>query len=266
MAGMISHRSLLIALSGIALTAIPSMAAAPPLADILKNMQDDSFEKRQATSDDLAKWAKENNAHVNDLLDKLFLAHKEHDSPEVRVRCHILMKDILVERKLRKGTGYCGVCTLESATTVDGVRKQAALITSVVRGTPAEAAGLKHNDAIFRVDDIEFSANPNRTAKNQFSGYLKGRCPDDKVTLHLVRNKKVMQVEVKLGTYPSDDNKAGQDAPNAQRNPPRIQIQGNIMLPANINKDEMQQHANEEYFNFWYNQKQNAYEQKKVTK
>lgn len=69
-----------------------------------------------------------------------------------------------------------------------------ALITSIEEGTPAEKAGLKRGDLILKVDNKEVKSASE--LKNAIGSYA----PDAKITLEILRDKKIITKKVNLTT------------------------------------------------------------------
>ena len=67
------------------------------------------------------------------------------------------------------------------------------VVSSVVAGSPAEAAGIKQNDIIMKINGVETkSFNKFTSEKNKYS-------PEETVTLTVYRNGKILECPVTLG-------------------------------------------------------------------
>ena len=82
--------------------------------------------------------------------------------------------------------------------TADGATRQGAEVRQVTAGTPAEQAGLQQGDVITTVDDEPVQGSESLTAQ------VRERAPGDEVTLGVVRDGQLLDVQVVLGTR-SDD-------------------------------------------------------------
>jgi putative serine protease PepD len=93
---------------------------------------------------------------------------------------------------------YLGVRLAEDTVTVDGVQRQAAILRLVEPGKTADKAGLRTGDAVIAVNGVKISGTESLVAQvRQFR-------PGTKVTLTVVRNGTRQQIDVTLGTRPSD--------------------------------------------------------------
>ena len=66
-------------------------------------------------------------------------------------------------------------------------------MTRVFEGSPAEKAGIKLNDVVVRVDDKDVAG------LNDLRNIVRGRAPDDAITIAVKRDGKDMDLKVKLG-------------------------------------------------------------------
>jgi serine protease Do len=74
-----------------------------------------------------------------------------------------------------------------------------AAISEVTSGSPADRAGLRPEDIVLAVDDHQVEDS------SDLSQYIAALSPGDKVTLHMFRSGKAIDVEVTLGTFPEED-------------------------------------------------------------
>jgi S1-C subfamily serine protease len=71
------------------------------------------------------------------------------------------------------------------------------LIEEVIQGSAADQAGLQAGDVILRVNDIELGED------NPLANVLTNFKPGDNVTLTILRNGSTEQMQVTLGTRPT---------------------------------------------------------------
>jgi putative serine protease PepD len=94
---------------------------------------------------------------------------------------------------------WVGVSLVEDTVKVDGAERQAAILRSVKSGAPADRAGLRAGDGVVAVNGVQVSGADSLVAQiRQFQ-------PGTKVTLTIVRDGSTKQVDITLGTRPSDN-------------------------------------------------------------
>ena len=91
------------------------------------------------------------------------------------------------------GRGWLGVA-METVPRDGGVR-----VRHVVRGSPAEKAGLRDGDAITAIDGARVSS------AEEVTRIVSGRAPGDEVTATVARASKVMTLKIALGDRPTSD-------------------------------------------------------------
>jgi putative serine protease PepD len=93
---------------------------------------------------------------------------------------------------------WLGVSPADGEVTVNGAERAAAVLRSVVDGSPAEKAGLRSGDAVIAVDgDAVNSAT-------SLVGQIHERRPDSPVTIEVVRDGKALTIKATLGTTPQN--------------------------------------------------------------
>ena len=124
-------------------------------------------------------------------------------------------EDLILHGKVRRG--YIGVqisAVDETIAKANGLPKvEGVLVQSLVDGGAAEGAGVKEGDIILNVDQ------KNVNAPNELQSYVAGKHPGDEVTLHIWRDGKSKDIDVKL--KPRSDGKAlasGDEGENADEN------------------------------------------------
>jgi len=86
----------------------------------------------------------------------------------------------------------------DGTATVGGDVRQAALVAQVTAGSAAAEAGIEQGDAVVAVDGEPVTGAESLTAQ------VRSRAPGDEVTLTVVRDGDSREVQVTLGTNPSD--------------------------------------------------------------
>ncbi len=82
------------------------------------------------------------------------------------------------------------------------LRRSGALVQEVVKGTPAEDAGIKVGDVITKVDDTPVDAT------HRLGDVVAGYKPGDRVTLTIWRVGETRTIKVKLGENPDNPKRA----------------------------------------------------------
>jgi putative serine protease PepD len=94
---------------------------------------------------------------------------------------------------------YLGVTLADGTATVDGARRQAAVVGQVSSGTPAAKAGLEAEDAVVAVDGRAIDGADSLVAQ------VRALRPGTKITLTVVRDGDARQVQVTLAERPAND-------------------------------------------------------------
>ncbi len=184
-------------------------------AGLVENLSSDHFDVREKAYADLEKWSLQT---LTVAPEQLHQAWKESDDPEVQTRCYSLMRKALLQRKFGKGKGFLGIQMLGVDLPGKAVGHQAVSVLQVLENTPAQKVGLKPGDLIVGVDEVDLMpADPEQRqqfgvgvvqshAVSRFSTYIKSRQPGDKVTLHLLRGDKPLDVDVALMRLPPESD------------------------------------------------------------
>lgn len=92
---------------------------------------------------------------------------------------------------------YLGVTLEDNAVTLDGARREAAVIQSVSNGTPAASAGLKAGDAVIAINGRAVDS------ADSLIGTIRATKPGTQVTLTIVRNGSAQDTKVTLTQRPN---------------------------------------------------------------
>jgi len=93
-----------------------------------------------------------------------------------------------------------GAVTEDLAKTFGLQEARGAVIGSVVKGSPAESAGLKPEDLVLGVDGRKVEDN------SDLSGYIAGKAPGTTVKLNVLREGANKEISVTLGTFPEGED------------------------------------------------------------
>lgn len=141
-----------------------------------------------------------------------------------------VMNEIINNGKVTRG--YLGI-SLQNidynlAQAFDLKKIEGALITHVMKDSPAERAGLKSEDVILKIDDQKVES----AASLRNDVYMMH--PGKKITLSILRDGKTTQVPIEVGTYPEDLEVASSEGASSQRNALGIDIES--LNPENAQK------------------------------
>lgn len=184
-------------------------------AGFLEKLSSDDFSLREKAYADLEEWSLRTLTASPELLHE---AWKESDDPEVQTRCYSLMRKAILQREFGKGKGFLGIQMLGVDLPGEAAGHQAVSVQQVLDGTPAQKVGLRPGDLIVGVDKVNLMPPDPQQARqfgfevvqshavSRFSTYIKSRQPGDKVTLHLLRDGKSMDVDVALMKLPPESD------------------------------------------------------------
>jgi membrane-associated protease RseP (regulator of RpoE activity) len=172
--------------------------AAPP--EVIRGLMDQEFRVRQEAQESLLGWAREEPAtRARQLLEQARTA----EDPEVRIRCHDVLRSLAMDVYHQNGEGYIGIQMDMFRAQLPGenqVPRNVVLITRVMGDSPASEAGLQAGDMITGVNGRTFQEGEDLAAFQQMIRELK---PGKPATLGILRgNKDLLEIVVKLGRRP----------------------------------------------------------------
>lgn len=173
--------------------------AAEPPAGTLGELASEDFRTRESAQAKLLEWARQ---EPDSAMDSLFRLSQESPEPEVRERCLSALRDLVIETEyLNQGEGYAGIRMQEELGQVPGDPKPRRLIRiiEVVAGSAAEKAGLRLNDLIAGLDGQIWH---DEAASMAFTAKVRKMKPKTAIKLKILRDGKLMDVEVILGRRP----------------------------------------------------------------
>ncbi len=199
---------------------------------IFADLKSEDFHKREAAQSELVKWAR---GQADPAVDELLRLSKEADDPEVRERCTGVLRDLVNDEYLKDGEGYIGIRMQDELANVPGDPKPRCVIRviQVVPDSAAQQAGLQLNDLIAGLGD---QAWHDGAASLSFGEKIRQLKPSSKVTLKVMRNGGLMDVEVKLGRRPPILDQPFLDP---------------FMDPSNVDLDAAERAAKDAYFRKW---------------
>jgi len=125
-----------------------------------------------------------------------------HDAdPEVSIRLGEIIREAAMRHQFdRTNRGFIGITLMSDHFFDAQTNKIAAIrVSSVYPDTPGAEAGLQTNDMIVAVDGRRIEP----WMKNQdFIDYVQGKSPGDPLKLHLPRDGKLIEINLKLGQKP----------------------------------------------------------------
>lgn len=198
------HERIQRAMTGLAsamawLLAFPAVSWAIELpAGPLANLKSESFLTRESAQAELLAWAR---PQLEAAIEELYRYSKVADDPEVRDRCLAVLRDLVNDEYQKDGEGYIGIRMMEEIATVPGDPNPRSVIRviQVMPDTAAQRAGLQINDLIAGLGDQVWREG---TVTLLFGEKIRQYKPNTKITLKLLRNGNLMDLEVTLGKRP----------------------------------------------------------------
>lgn len=175
------------------------VAAEPLPPELLDGLTSQEFRVRENAQAALLDWAREKTTTRAILL--LEQARKAED-PEVRKRCHDVLRAIAMDAYHEGGEGYMGITMAALRAKVpdeDGEARAVIAITQVMPDSPAQEAGLRVGDFITSVNGRVFGQEDPLAAFQQMIRELK---PGKVASFGVLRDEKLLSVDVVLGRRP----------------------------------------------------------------
>jgi hypothetical protein len=168
---------------------------AGPLADL----KSEQFRQREQAQAELLAWARQQPGEG--ALDELLQHSRVGDDPEVRERCLDVLRELVNDEYLKDGEGFIGIQMLDELTMVPGEAKLRGVIrvVLVVADSAAQQAGLQVNDLITGMGDQVWH---DAAVSLDFKEKIRQLKPNTKITLKVLRNGKLMDLDVTLGRRP----------------------------------------------------------------
>ncbi len=168
-------------------------------SQILAALASDEFKQRESGQAGLLTWAQKDQPAA---LDAIFRQSRSSPDPEVRQRCLLVMRELIMERYLSEGPGFLGVVMNYGSVVPPGetAAAHAVLVTTVRQGTPADRAGVKADDMILRLDGKGWV---DESSPDEFSKQMAERKPGTVVKLSIVREGKWLELEATLVRRPA---------------------------------------------------------------
>jgi hypothetical protein len=168
----------------------------PP--ELFSKLKSEEFKTRESAQAELLAWARE---RTQPAIEELLKQSGVADDPEVRARCLGVLQDLVNDEYLTEGEGYIGIRMLDEFAVVPGDPKPRCVIRliQVVPDSAGAEAGLLLNDLIAGLGDQSWHEGP---ASLAFGEQIRQLKPNTKVNLKVLRDGKLIDVEVKLGRRP----------------------------------------------------------------
>ncbi len=200
----------------------------PIPAKLLSELGSPEFRGRESAQASLLRWSRERPERA---MITLLEQSRQASDPEIRERCLQILRELVNDEYLKDGEGFIGISMRDETAHIRNEPKLRNVIrvSQIVKGSPAQQAGLELNDMIIGLNGEIWTGKP---AAELFSTEIKGKKPGSKVTLQISRNQKLSDVEVVLGKRPVNAN---------------FMMMGDFDLNMNAGENE----AREAYFREW---------------
>lgn len=168
-----------------------------PAAPLL-GLKSEVFSQREAAQAELLRWA---SGQGEPALDALYRYSREAEDPEVRDRCLAVVREWVIQEYLQQGEGYLGIRMLDEFANVpgDSQRRSVIRVIQVVPDSAAQQAGLQANDLIVELDGEIWRKG---MASKAFTEKIRQLKPKAKITLKVMREGKLMGMDLTLGRRP----------------------------------------------------------------
>lgn len=178
-------------------------------SDVISGLKAPEFKTREQAEVKLLAWGR---LHLEASKDILWRQLEVADDPEVRERCMHVLRTLVIDDYLKEGEGYLGINMREGVQNVPNDKRPRGVVfvSQVMPDSAADLAGIKVNDAIVGLDGtIWYGGNP----RDDFSQMIRAKKPVSKVSLKILRDGKVFELEAVLGRRPSRLNSLMFDGP-----------------------------------------------------
>ncbi|MCF7731102.1 MAG: PDZ domain-containing protein [Akkermansiaceae bacterium] len=170
-------------------------------AGLVVGLQSEKYAEREKAEAELLAWGRQ---RPEEAMEEFYKQSREAAEPEVRERCHAVLREIVGDEYLRDGVGYLGVMMNQMIEPVR-VAGEAELrfgirLTQVVADTPAKKAGLVVGDVLLGVNDRMWGKDE---SPDVVTKVIKGFKAGAKVTVSLFREGKVVVIPLVLGRRPA---------------------------------------------------------------
>lgn len=198
----------------------------------IADLQSKEFGVREAAQLDLLSWARQ---QADPAMSELFHQSRVAEDPEVRERCLSVLRELVADEYMKDGEGYVGIMMRDMIADIPGDPKPRSVINvmQILADSAAQRAGLQVNDLITGLDDLVWHEG---LASLPFSEKIRSKKPDSKITLHVLRDGKLIDLVAIL-----------------KRRPP---IPNNLFLnDQNFDLNAIERADKEAYFRRWLSQK-----------
>jgi predicted metalloprotease with PDZ domain len=177
---------------------LPVQAELDVPSSLLAELRSLEFAKREAAQTELLAWGR---SGMDAALEALFQQSKSSDDPEIRARCLQVVRDLVADQYVKAGEGYIGIGLADEIVVVPDQPKSchAIRVTAVMPRMPGDQAGIKMGDLIVSLDGAFW---PDAEASPNFREAIRRAKPTSTVRLGILREDKIVQVEVVLARRP----------------------------------------------------------------
>lgn len=180
------------------MAACPAEPAAGLPAGPFANLTSEDFKTREAAQAELLEWARKS---PETSMDELYRQSRRAEEPEARERCLAILRELIIDEYQNDGEGFIGVEMREEIGQVPGDPKPRGVIriTRVVEDSAASRAGLRINDLIAGLNGEIWRDG---AATFEFTEKIRGFKPKSRITLKILREGALQDVEITLGRRP----------------------------------------------------------------
>ena len=171
------------------------------LEDTIKNLNADHRELRDQAYTTLAGLA---DPLAKEALPKIKRALDTSQHPEVKLRCHSLLKNFFNRWNLPKRLGFLGISQESKQVEFAGKDWNVVGVVLVHRGSAADKAGLQQGDAIVEFNKENFSGVDLFELDKTFRSLVQVAGMNAEVDIDVIRNGELVKLKATLGKSPED--------------------------------------------------------------
>lgn len=169
---------------------------------LIDGLADQAFHVRQESQEKLLKWSSEN---AEQAIPLLIVKAESHEDPETRERVTNVLRGLSDNDYMSEGSAYLGINMREEALPEAPAQKGGVgiRVVEVMKGSPAEVAGLKGGDLLVGLDGVRWTEVGATTV---FADTISEMKPLSEVVLAVRReDNDELEIRVRLGKRPVND-------------------------------------------------------------
>lgn len=162
------------------------------------DLGNEEFRVREVAQVQLLELAKN---HHDESLNEIYTQSQTSKEPEVRARCMVILRQLVMEQYMQEGSGFVGIVRDNRLAVIPGKQKpcHVVAVNGVGTGTPSDRAGIKINDLIVSLNGVGWLE---QDASAAFGNQIAALKPGTKAVLEILRDGTMIDVQVVLTRRP----------------------------------------------------------------